>query len=59
MTRSYFRGSIGVVIVYDITKAESFERVKSWLADVREYARNEATYLIFGNKKDLEDQREV
>ena len=61
VTRSYFRGSIGVLICYDITNAESFQRVQTWLSEVKQYARSEATYMIFGNKNDLEDsgQRQV
>ena len=53
VTRNYFRGSIGVVIVYDITNPDSFEQLRVWLTDVKRFARSEATYLIFGNKADL------
>ena len=56
VTRSYFRGSIGVLIVYDITSTESFQRVQNWLAEVKQYARSDATFMIFGNKNDLEAQ---
>lgn len=62
VTRSYFRGSIGVVICYDITNPDSFEKVKTWLAEVKQFARSEATYMIFGNKLDLakeQGQRQV
>ena len=41
---------------------DSFEKVKSWLAEVKQFARSEATYMIFGNKKDLateQGQRQV
>ena len=34
---------------------DSFEKVKSWLNEVKTGARSEATYFIFGNKNDLED----
>ena len=54
MTRSYFRGAIGVIITYDITAAESFKRVEYWLNEVRQFARAEATYCILGNKSDLD-----
>lgn len=40
VTRSYFRGSIGAVICYDVTRKESFERVRVWLQDVRQHARS-------------------
>lgn len=38
------------------SSSESFQRVQTWLAEVRQYARSEATYMIFGNKNDLEAQ---
>jgi GTPase SAR1 family protein len=34
------------------------ERIKQWLSEVKQYARSEATYLIFGNKRDLEEEGE-
>ena len=51
-------------IVYDriLCSPDSFEKVKSWLAEVKQFARSEATYMIFGNKKDLateQGQRQV
>lgn len=55
VTRSYFRGSIGVLVVYDVTRPESFERVRTWLAEVKQFARTQATYMVIGNKADLED----
>ena len=53
VTRNYFRGSIGVLIVYDITCPDSFVKVRTWLAEVRRHARSEATYMVFANKLDL------
>ena len=53
MTRNYFRGSVGVLIVYDLTSPDSFEKVRTWLAEVRQHARSEATYMVFGNKLDM------
>ena len=35
VTRSYFRGSIGVIICYDITSSDSFEHLRAWLNDAK------------------------
>ena len=59
VTRSYFRGSIGVLICYDITRPESFDRVRTWLQEVKQFARSQATFMVFGNKTDLESDRQV
>ena len=40
----------------NVCSSESFQRVQNWLAEVKQFARSEATYMIFGNKNDLEDK---
>ena len=38
---------------------ESFEHIQSWLNEAKQYARQEAVYIVVGNKKDLKDDRNV
>ena len=59
VSKSYYRGAIGIIIVYDITSKESFLHIKSWISEVKLSAREEASFIIIGNKNDLKDQREV
>eukprot|EP01128_Nolandella_sp_AFSM9_P000580 TRINITY_DN10730_c0_g1_i1.p1 TRINITY_DN10730_c0_g1~~TRINITY_DN10730_c0_g1_i1.p1 ORF type:complete len:1140 (-),score=217.46 TRINITY_DN10730_c0_g1_i1:96-3515(-) len=60
ITRSYYRHARGALVVYDITNRESFQKVSSWLLDVKEAPGNEFTQvLLIGNKNDLEEKREV
>ena len=59
VSKSYYRGAIGIIIVYDITSKESFLHIKSWINEVKLSAREEASFIIIGNKNDLKDQREV
>eukprot|EP00347_Sterkiella_histriomuscorum_P022545 403338085 len=59
VTRGYFRGSLGVIIVYDVTNLESYQHVQSWLNEARQYSRQEATFILVGNKKDQESSRVV
>lgn len=54
----YFKGALGALIVYDITKEKSFEQLEKWVNDVREHC-NEIPITIIGNKKDLEVTRQV
>jgi len=56
MTRRYYRGAEGIIVVYDITHRESFEHVRDWLAEVTRFATPETQILIIGNKSDLEDR---
>lgn len=59
ITQSYYRSANGVIMAYDITKRGSFESLTRWLDDVRRYAGSNIVQILIGNKKDLENQREV
>lgn len=58
LVRSYYRGTLGCLLVYDITRRESFETLESWLIELRTHAPNVSIVLV-GNKIDLEEKREV
>lgn len=58
VTRSYYRGAAGALLVYDITSRESFNALTNWLTDARTLASPNIVIILVGNKKDLED-REV
>jgi len=53
ITRSYYRGAAGCLLVYDVTSRNSFNNCRSWLADVREHADPHLTCILVGNKVDL------
>jgi len=53
ITRSYYRGAAGCLLVYDVTSRNSFNNARSWLADVREHADPHLTCILVGNKVDL------
>eukprot|EP01100_Stratorugosa_tubuloviscum_P011808 TRINITY_DN5365_c0_g2_i1.p1 TRINITY_DN5365_c0_g2~~TRINITY_DN5365_c0_g2_i1.p1 ORF type:complete len:204 (+),score=78.71 TRINITY_DN5365_c0_g2_i1:109-720(+) len=59
ITRSYYRGAAGALLVYDITRRESFDHVSSWLDDCRKYSNQYITIMLIGNKCDLESKRAV
>eukprot|EP01017_Pseudomicrothorax_dubius_P044843 TRINITY_DN7638_c0_g1_i3.p1 TRINITY_DN7638_c0_g1~~TRINITY_DN7638_c0_g1_i3.p1 ORF type:complete len:213 (-),score=23.43 TRINITY_DN7638_c0_g1_i3:170-808(-) len=59
ITRSYYRGSIGAVLVYDITRRDSFEHCTRWLEETRTYGNENIVVMLIGNKCDLVDQRQV
>ncbi|KAL3853613.1 hypothetical protein ACJMK2_017145 [Sinanodonta woodiana] len=56
---SYYRSANGVVMVYDITKKASFDRLSQWLDDVKHYGDPNIVKVLIGNKQDLENMREV
>ena len=59
ITSAYYKGAKGVLIVYDITRKNSFENVDKWLNDFKMKSDDDAVIVIVGNKSDLINEREV
>jgi len=57
ITRSYYRGAAGALLVYDITRRETFVQLEKWLTEARENASEEMVIMLIGNKVDLEHKR--
>ncbi|XP_032713473.1 ras-related protein Rab-17 isoform X2 [Lontra canadensis] len=56
----YFRGANAALLVYDITRKDSFSKAQQWLKDLeRESPPGEVVVMLVGNKTDLGEQREV
>jgi len=59
ITSSYYKGSHGCFIVYDITNETSFENVEKWFEQVQKEASKDVSIILVGNKCDLENERKV
>ncbi|KAF9392475.1 Ras- protein Rab-2A [Podila verticillata] len=59
ITRSYYRGAAGALLVYDITRRDTFKHLTTWLEDARQHANVNTTIMLIGNKSDLEAKRAV
>ncbi|ENN78084.1 hypothetical protein HUJ04_004515 [Dendroctonus ponderosae] len=59
ITRSYYRGAAGALLVYDITRRETFNHLTTWLDDARQHSNSNMVIMLIGNKSDLESRREV
>jgi Ras-related protein Rab-18 len=62
LTSSYYRGAQGVVMVYDVTRRDSFDNLDHWLKEIKLYSPNNGegvVKLLVGNKIDLADARQV
>lgn len=55
ITRSYFRGASGALLVFDITRPATFTACTQWLNDLRQIAEEEIVVILVGNKSDLVD----
>ena len=59
VTRSYYRGAAGALLVYDISSRDTYNALANWLTDARTLASPDIVIVLVGNKKDLEADREV
>ena len=59
ITSSYYNGSKGAIIVYDITNENSFNNIESWMKEVSKKGKSDIQFLLVGNKKDLVNDRQV
>ncbi|EDO33074.1 predicted protein [Nematostella vectensis] len=59
ITSAYYRGAVGAVLVYDLTKQKTFQDVERWLLEVREHADPTIVVMLVGNKCDLKHLRAV
>lgn len=56
VTRSYFRGASGALLVFDLSRKQTFQHVTDWLNDLRQIAEPDIVVILVGNKADLAQQ---
>mmetsp|Transcript_34519 Transcript_34519/g.45405 ORF Transcript_34519/g.45405 Transcript_34519/m.45405 type:complete len:164 (+) Transcript_34519:197-688(+) len=59
ITSAYYRGAVGALLVYDISKHSTFENVERWLRELRDHANMQIVIMLVGNKSDLRHLRAV
>lgn len=59
ITHRYYRGAVGALLVYDISKHSTFESVSRWLKELRDHADANIVIMLVGNKSDLRHLRAV
>ncbi|XP_031258135.1 ras-related protein RABA4c-like [Pistacia vera] len=59
VTSAYYRGAVGAMLVYDISKRQSFDHVAKWLEELRGHADKNILIMLVGNKSDLGNLRAV
>jgi Ras-related protein Rab-2A len=59
ITKIYYRGAVGALLVYDITRRDTYIHLIKWLSELKENAPKDITIILIGNKNDLENERQV
>ena len=59
ITKNYYKGSHGIILIYDVTSLKTFENVKSWVSQIHEEIYDKVVIYLVGNKIDMDDERKV
>ena len=59
ITAAYYRGAHGIIIVFDLTRKETFDNVDKWFNELKNSVSSSVKILLIGNKSDLVDLRQV
>ena len=59
ITTAYYRGAMGIMLVYDVTDERSFNNIRNWLRNIDQYASEGANKILIGNKCDDVERRVV
>ena len=59
ITTAYYRGAMGVLLVYDITDEQSFLNIRNWMRNIEQHATENVQKILIGNKADAHDERVI
>ena len=59
ITSAYYKGAVGALVVYDISRQPTFENVEVWLKELREHSQPDIVVMLVGNKSDQRNRRKV
>ena len=59
ITKNYYKGANGIILVYDVTNTKTYDNIKTWISQIREEATPNVVIYLCGNKIDMKDYRSV
>ena len=59
ITKNYYKGANGIILIYDVTNPKTYDNVKSWVSQIREEASPNTVVYLCGNKIDMKESRMV
>lgn len=59
ITTAYYRGAMGIMLVYDVSNTKSFENISNWIRNIEMHATQDVELMILGNKCDINEKRQV
>eukprot|EP00033_Pygsuia_biforma_P000320 GCRY01000390.1.p1 GENE.GCRY01000390.1~~GCRY01000390.1.p1 ORF type:complete len:205 (+),score=17.09 GCRY01000390.1:251-865(+) len=59
ITTAYYRGAMGILLVYDVTDEKSFNNIRNWIRNIEQHATDNVNKILIGNKCDMEDKKVI
>eukprot|EP00010_Vexillifera_abyssalis_P009062 CAMPEP_0201546936 /NCGR_PEP_ID=MMETSP0173_2-20130828/3313_1 /ASSEMBLY_ACC=CAM_ASM_000268 /TAXON_ID=218659 /ORGANISM="Vexillifera sp., Strain DIVA3 564/2" /LENGTH=221 /DNA_ID=CAMNT_0047955779 /DNA_START=22 /DNA_END=687 /DNA_ORIENTATION=+ len=59
ITTAYYRGAMGILLVYDVTDEKTFANIRNWIRNIEQHATENVNKMLIGNKCDMEDKKDV
>ncbi|KAJ9048424.1 GTP-binding protein [Entomophthora muscae] len=56
---AYYRGAMGILLVYDVTDERSYNNVRNWIRNIGEHANEGVDRILIGNKCDMTDKKVI
>ncbi|CAM0905613.1 unnamed protein product [Alopecurus aequalis] len=57
ITTAYYRGAMGILLVYDVTDESSFNNIRNWIRNIEQHASDNVNKILVGNKVDMDAKR--
>ncbi|KAI3908319.1 hypothetical protein MKX01_027341 [Papaver californicum] len=57
ITTAYYRGAMGILLVYDVTDESSFNNIKNWIKNIEQHASDNVNKILVGNKADMDESK--
>lgn len=59
ITTAYYRGAMGILLVYDVTDEQSFANIRNWIRNIEQHAADNVDKVLIGNKCDMVNDKVV
>ncbi|KAH9734873.1 ras-related protein RABE1c-like [Citrus sinensis] len=57
ITTAYYRGAMGILLVYDVTDESSFNNIRNWMRNIDQHAADNVNKILVGNKADMDESK--
>ena len=59
ITKNYYKGANGIILIYDVTSIQTYENVKNWISQIREESNPNVIIYLVGNKIDVPEEQKL